>query len=76
MTTGVGAARIWYHTIDLGHGVVTKGVDDTPVRLNRLDLPASFAGRSVLDIGAFDGYYSFAAERLGAARVVALDGYC
>ncbi len=27
----------------------------------------------MLDIGAWDGFYSFAAERLGAARVVALD---
>ena len=23
----------WYHTIDLGQGVVTKGVDDSPARL-------------------------------------------
>jgi tRNA (mo5U34)-methyltransferase len=29
----------------------------------------------VLDIGAFDGYFSFAAERAGAARVVALDHF-
>ena len=27
----------------------------------------------MLDIGAWDGYFSFAAERLGASRVVALD---
>jgi tRNA (mo5U34)-methyltransferase len=37
-------------------------------------LPA-FAGRTVLDVGAWDGYYSFLAERAGAARVVALDHY-
>jgi hypothetical protein len=47
----------WYHTIDLGHGVVTKGVDNTPLRLARVDLPASLAGRSVLDIGAWDGFF-------------------
>jgi tRNA (mo5U34)-methyltransferase len=34
-----------------------------------------FRGRSVLDIGAWDGYYSFLAERRGASRVVALDHY-
>ena len=34
-----------------------------------------FRGRTVLDIGAWDGYYSFLAERQGAARVVALDHY-
>jgi tRNA (mo5U34)-methyltransferase len=63
----------WYHTIDLGGGVVTKGFDDTPLRLARLDLPPSLAGLSVLDIGAWDGFFSFEAERRGASRVVAAD---
>jgi tRNA (mo5U34)-methyltransferase len=65
----------WYHTIDLGHGVVTKGVDDTPGRLARIGLPADLSGRSVLDIGAWDGFFSFEAERRRAARVVASDYY-
>jgi len=52
---------------------VTHGVDDTPLRLARLDLPARFDGLSVLDIGAWDGFFSFEAERRGAARVVAAD---
>jgi tRNA (mo5U34)-methyltransferase len=65
----------WYHTIDLGEGVVTNGVDDTPQRLARLDFPLSLAGRSVLDIGAWDGFFSFEAERRGASRVVATDFY-
>jgi tRNA (mo5U34)-methyltransferase len=65
----------WYHTLDLGQGVVTKGVDNTPIRLARLSLPASLAGKSVLDIGAWDGFFSFEAERRGAARVVAADHY-
>jgi tRNA (mo5U34)-methyltransferase len=65
----------WYHTIDLGQGVTTRGVDDTPLRLARIGLPVSLAGRSVLDIGAWDGFFSFEAERRGAARVVAADYY-
>jgi tRNA (mo5U34)-methyltransferase len=65
----------WYHTIDLGHGVVTNGVDDTRIRLAKIDLPESLAGLSVLDIGAWDGFFSFEAERRGAARVVATDYY-
>lgn len=69
------AALRWYHTIDLGRGVVTKGIDDTPLRLARLDLPASLAGLTVLDIGAWDGFFSFECERRGAARVVAADWY-
>ena len=32
-----------------------------------------FAGRTVLDVGAFDGFYSFLAEARGARRVVAVD---
>jgi tRNA (mo5U34)-methyltransferase len=39
-----------------------------------LRLP-NLQGKSVLDIGAYDGFFSFAAERNGAARVVALDHY-
>jgi len=63
----------WYHSIDLGRGVVTPG---TPVNQRMLSrgLP-DLTGRSVLDIGAWDGFYSFTAERRGASRVVALDHY-
>ena len=62
----------WYHSIDLGHGVVTKGdsVQETSVAV----IP-DVTGKSVLDIGAWDGKYSFLAEQAGAARVVALDHY-
>lgn len=35
--------------------------------------PPPLAGKSVLDIGAFDGFYSFEAQRRGEARVVSLD---
>jgi tRNA (mo5U34)-methyltransferase len=74
LQTRVDALR-WYHSIDLGNGIVTKGVDDTPVRLSRIHLPADLSGRSVLDIGAWDGFFSFEAERRGASRVVATDYY-
>jgi tRNA (mo5U34)-methyltransferase len=69
------AALRWYHSIDLGHGVVTPGVDNSPERLARAHLPADLSGRSVLDIGAWDGFFSFEAERRGASRVVASDHY-
>jgi tRNA (mo5U34)-methyltransferase len=69
------AALRWYHTIDLGSGIVTPGVDDTPQRLARLSLPQSLEGQSVLDIGSWDGFFSFECERRGAARVVATDYY-
>ena len=63
----------WYHQIDLGQGVTTRGQSKGPF-LTAEHMP-DLAGRSVLDIGAWDGYYSFLAERLGAARVMALDHY-
>jgi len=66
----------WFHTIDLGRGVVTPGVDDSPRKLARLDMPRVLSGLSVLDVGAWDGFFSFEAERRGARRVVAMDSYC
>lgn len=71
----VAAISFWYHSIDLGMGVVTPGLISTTShhqKLASMHLP-DLTGKDVLDIGAWDGFYSFAAERLGAARVVALD---
>jgi len=62
----------WFHSVDLGHGIVTDGSSE--IALADEQLPP-LAGRTVLDIGTWDGYYAFAAERLGARRVVALDHY-
>ena len=70
------SAITWYHTIDLGHGIVTPGIDDTPPRLAGLQLPEDMTGLSVLDVGAWDGALSFEAERRGAARVLATDHFC
>jgi tRNA (mo5U34)-methyltransferase len=67
----------WWHSIDLGDGVVTPGYKTAAIHeaeLHEMDLP-SLVHRSVLDIGAWDGFYSFAAEQRGARRVVALDHF-
>jgi tRNA (mo5U34)-methyltransferase len=64
----------WYHQIDLGHGIVTGGYD-TRRRLKHLGLPDSLVGKTVLDVGAWDGAYSFEAERRGAVRVLATDHF-
>ena len=66
----------WYHKMDLGHGIVTPGTDETLSRLAVIGLPDDLRGTSVLDIGAWDGAFSFEAERRGADRVVAVDSYC
>jgi tRNA (mo5U34)-methyltransferase len=65
----------WWHTIDLGNGIITPGIDDSPRKLERLRLPRDLTGKSVLDIGAWDGFFSFEAEKRGASRVLALDSY-
>ena len=64
---------LWFHTFALAPGVYTPGIArDHGYRLAVLGADR-FAGRSVLDVGAFDGFYSFLAEVRGARRVVAVD---
>lgn len=73
----VAAVPFWFHSIDLGDGVVTpghKGADVLSAELDALALP-DLRGKSVLDIGGWDGYFAFAAERRGAARVAVVDHY-
>ena len=71
----VGQLR-WHHSIDLGQGVITPGQDNSARKLARLKLPESLSGKTVLDVGAWDGSFSFEAERRGAKRVLATDSYC
>jgi tRNA (mo5U34)-methyltransferase len=68
--------RPWFHQIDLGHGIISPGIDDSATKLAWLDVPDSLSGKSVLDIGSYDGFFAFEAERRGAARVVASDEFC
>jgi tRNA (mo5U34)-methyltransferase len=71
----VHSVPFWWHSIDLGQGVITKGLktaEQLGHELRALQLP-DLRGKSVLDIGAWDGFYSFEAERRGAKRVLALD---
>jgi tRNA (mo5U34)-methyltransferase len=64
---------LWFHTFALSPGVYTPGIArDHGYRLPVLGADR-FAGRNVLDVGAFDGFYSFVAEVRGARRVVAVD---
>jgi len=65
----------WWHQIDLGDGVVTPGFDNTLQRVKDLGLPDDLRGKTVLDIGAWDGAFAFEAERRGASRVLAIDEF-
>jgi SAM-dependent methyltransferase len=64
---------LWFHTFSLtGRGVYTPGIArDHRYRLRAI--PERLTGARVLDVGTFDGFYAFLAERRGAARVVAVD---
>lgn len=63
----------WYHTVDLGHGLVSKGVFDHRSVVDRYGIPPSLTGRTVLDVATGDGFFAFELERRGAERVVAVD---
>jgi len=63
----------WYHTLDLGGGVVTKGMFDHRPVLDRYPIPADLSGKRCLDVATMDGYWAFEMERRGASSVVALD---
>ena len=65
----VNRVKYWRHQIDLGDGILTPGTHafDYP------RMPEDLRGKTVLDIGAWDGMDSFEAERRGAKRVLATD---
>jgi len=68
----------WWHSMALRPGVTTFGgkpelllAQEEQAFLGPFDL----TGRSVIDIGAWNGFFSFAAKRRGAGRVLATDSY-
>jgi tRNA (mo5U34)-methyltransferase len=68
-------SRLRYHTIELPDGSVLPGLQSTEHlrwRLGLFGLPEDLHGKRVLDIGAWDGWFSFECERRGA-EVVAVD---
>jgi tRNA (mo5U34)-methyltransferase len=73
--SGQVAAIQWFHAIELAPGITTPAPEVTRDRLGILKLPADLSGKTVLDVGAWDGFFSFEAERRGAARVLATDHF-
>ena len=61
----------WWHQMELG-GATTNGKDLSQWKLSVIDMPKDLKGRSVIDVGAWDGFFSFEAERRGA-NVLAID---
>jgi tRNA (mo5U34)-methyltransferase len=63
----------WYHTIELGHGVVTPGFVDNRSSVGLFGLPSDLSGKRCLDIGTYDGFWAFEMERRGASEVIGID---
>jgi tRNA (mo5U34)-methyltransferase len=61
----------WHQRWELFDGVHLPGRNDVGDILNHVGLPQDLTGRRVLDIGAWNGGFSFECERRGASEVVA-----
>jgi tRNA (mo5U34)-methyltransferase len=65
-------AQGWYHTLELP-GYTTGGVFDLRPVVGEYGLPDSLAGKRVLEVGTWDGFWAFEMERRGADEVIAID---
>jgi len=63
------SAYYWYHTVDLGQGVVTPGDYDYRRALPYYHFPEDMHGMTVLDVGSATGFFAFEFERRGAQVV-------
>lgn len=63
----------WYHRIELPDEIITPGW--APLCAERYGIPDDLTGKRVLDIGAWDGYWTFEALKRGAKEVVAIDDF-
>jgi tRNA (mo5U34)-methyltransferase len=61
----------WHQRWPLFHEVYTPGVNPVLELCDWAELPRDLTGRRVLDIGPWNGCFSFECERRGAAEVVA-----
>lgn len=68
----------WFHSFDLGNGETIDGIKQLAILKDEADiiLGQQLSDKTVLDIGAWDGFFSFEAERRGAKRVIASDHFC
>ena len=66
--------RTWFHTFTFEGGVTIAGYDPTGRKANLFGLPPSLAGKRVLDVGTYDGFFAFEAARR-SADVLATDKF-
>jgi len=67
----------WFHQIDFGNGVLSPGrIKKSKIeRVAKILFDIPMEGKTVLDIGCWDGAYSVEASRRGARRVLAADHF-
>lgn len=65
--------HFWWHDMELRPGITTPGQANVQAMLPFYGIPEDLTGLEVLDIGCWDGFYSFECERRGAKLVVATD---
>jgi 2-polyprenyl-3-methyl-5-hydroxy-6-metoxy-1,4-benzoquinol methylase len=68
----------WFHSFELSDGTLVQGgktLDVLRAEFNAVFAPLALDGQTMLDVGAWNGAFSFEAKRLGAAHVLATDMY-
>lgn len=65
--------KFWYHKIVLPDGTITPGC--SPYSVDAYSIPDDLTGKTVLDIGAWDGFWTFEALKRGAKYVLAIDDF-
>lgn len=69
----VAGIPFWYHRIMLPGGIVTPG--RAPMDIDTHGVPKDLTGLRVLDIGTWDGFWTFQSLKRGAREVVAIDDF-
>jgi len=73
LQAAVNAVPYWYHRIGLPHDIVTPGW--APLNQSKYRIPVDLTGKTVLDVGAWDGYWTFRAIKRGAMAVTAIEDF-
>ena len=68
----------WFHSFELDDGETIAGIKSHAQLMGEADTIFAFPleGKAVLDVGAWDGFFSYEAEKRGAASVLATDHFC
>jgi tRNA (mo5U34)-methyltransferase len=61
----------WHQRWEVFEGAMTPGPHSVSLLCQKTQLPADLTGKRVLDIGAWNGCFSFECERRGASEVIA-----